>query len=347
MRRRTLVALLVVLVLASAGVVVVLLRRAAPPEPARLLPAADAFVYFNLKPLRAAKLLRETPAVKLDPDYEKFIRQTGFQFERDLDEVAFAAHYPQPGQPTGQRPPEARFSEVFAARFDWVRVTNYLRSISSSVEKYRDVEIFFIPLPGRTLRVAILGPSLVGASNQDDPGVIRGIIDRSKQLARPFAGPELLRKYHRRVPLGSVAWAIARLGAAGETNPMYTLPGGLSVSVPAAAVAVASLRYTGAVQLRASVFTQNAAEAQRIADQLSLVLGMFRSIEANAQPGGPDPDVKAFFDSLKVERHNDRAELTAVVPQGFVKKLMSEPPPLAPPAPQSPPEQKKKAGKAK
>ncbi len=98
------------------------------------------------------------------------------------------------------------------------------------------------------------------------------------------------------------------------------------MSVPPASAAVVSVRYTGSVQAKASIFTQNQADAKRIADQLSLLLAMFRSIESSAQPSGPDPDVKAFFDSLKVEQHGSQAELMATLPPGFLKKLVTESP---------------------
>ena len=34
--------------------------------------------------------------------------------------------------------------------------------------------------------------------------------------------------------------------------------------------------------------------------------------------------MKAFFESLKVERSGDRAILTATVPPGFIKKALTE-----------------------
>src|SRR5439155_1223638 len=80
---------LVVAVLA----VIVLLRRQAAPEPARLLPGADAFVYVDLKWVRRLNRLGQVPQVPHDPEYDQFIRETGFQFERDLNEAAFAVHY--------------------------------------------------------------------------------------------------------------------------------------------------------------------------------------------------------------------------------------------------------------
>ena len=38
---------------------------------------------------------------------------------------------------------------------------------------------------------------------------------------------------------------------------------------------------------------------------------------------GTDVDVKAFFDSLKVRDEGDHAVLTAVMPFGFLRKMLS------------------------
>ena len=66
------------------------LRRRAPPEPARLLPAAPMdFSYVNLKWLRTLKAIGQLPPVPHEPPYERFLQETGFQFERDLDEATF------------------------------------------------------------------------------------------------------------------------------------------------------------------------------------------------------------------------------------------------------------------
>src|SRR5579863_10779128 len=92
--KRSLPIIVGVLAVAAAVALVVVLRKHAPPEPARLLPSADGFVYVNLQCMRRANFTGELPAVPHDPDYEQFIQATGFQFERDLDEAAFAIHYP-------------------------------------------------------------------------------------------------------------------------------------------------------------------------------------------------------------------------------------------------------------
>jgi len=38
---------------------------------------------------------------------------------------------------------------------------------------------------------------------------------------------------------------------------------------------------------------------------------------------GPDPDVKAFFDSLTVSTQGNRAIVNASVPPGFLKKVLA------------------------
>src|SRR5258708_22390327 len=92
--RRTFTLVLAVVVVAAAVTLAVQLRKHAPPEPARLLPGADAFFYLNLSAARKANSGKDLPAVSHDPEYERFIRETGFPFERDLDKAAFAIHYP-------------------------------------------------------------------------------------------------------------------------------------------------------------------------------------------------------------------------------------------------------------
>src|SRR6266704_6779565 len=204
--RRRLPILLAVVLVAAAVALLVFLRKHAPPEPARLLPGADGFVYIDLKWMRRADVADHLPSVPHDPEYEQFIQATGFQFERDLQEGAIAIHYASP-----QTGGETRFSEVFVAKIDGDKLRAYLKRLSNSVDSYHSIDIYNVPLLGRTLRVAILGVDTMEVSNHDDAGVIRGIIDRSRKLASPFGGPALLRQFYKHVPLTSLAWAVVRM----------------------------------------------------------------------------------------------------------------------------------------
>ena len=93
-RRRLFIPLAVVLIVAAVALIVVL-RKQAPPEAARLLPGADGFFYINLKWIRTFNAGGQLPPVSREPEYRQFVEETGFQFERDLDQAAFAIHYPQ------------------------------------------------------------------------------------------------------------------------------------------------------------------------------------------------------------------------------------------------------------
>jgi hypothetical protein len=317
-----------VLLIIAAVALAVVLRKHAPPEPARLLPGADGFFYVNLQWMRRADVTGPLPSVPHDVEYEQFVQQTGFQFERDLDKAAFAVHY----NGEGAKNPgsgEPRFSEVFVGKIDGERLRAYLRKLASSVESYRSTEIYNIPLEGRTVRVAILSVDTVAVSNHGDPQVIRGIIDRSRKLASPFGGPALLRQYYKQVPFTSLGWAIFKTSAASQSalsgrTPRSPLDFSFLFSQPS--VVVASVRYFGAVHFKAVAFTGSEEAAQHLTEQLGTVLAVMRAAEISSGSQGPDPDMKQFFESLQVEQHKDCAELTANLPPALIRKLVAAAP---------------------
>jgi hypothetical protein len=324
--RRIFPTAMAVVVVAAAVTLAVQLRKHAPPEPARLLPGADGFFYLDLGKARKANAGKDLPAVSHDPEYERFIHETGFQFERDLDEAAFAVHYPAswPGGGSGGAARESRFSEVLVGKFQGERLTGYLRQMARSVDNYHSVDIFTIPVEGRLLRVAVLSADSVAASNHDDPAVIQGMIDRSRRLASPFGGPALLRQYFKHVQLASLVWAIARVDPsapdAPDWNNLFARPA--TVVVSGAALNPLHLR-VDAVHLRAEAFTQNPDDARAIADKVSVFVALTHTAETSVGTHGTDPDVKAFFDSLKVNQEGDRAVMTAAMPLGFLRKMVS------------------------
>lgn len=311
----------------AAVAVAVFLRKHAPPEAARLLPGADGFVYLNLQWMRRANLIGDLPSVPHDPEYEQFIQATGFQFERDLEQAALAIHYPT-GAGADSDDALPRFSEVFIGKIQGDRLGAYLHKLSKSVESYNAVDIYNIPLEGRTVRVGLIGVDTVAASNHSDPQVIRGIIDRSRKLASPFGGPALLRQFYKEVPLASLAWAIFRVQSDSAFHParwdfLFRNP----------AVVVASARYLGAVHFKAVAFTGSDEDAKHVTDQLGTFLNIFHTAEDTTSAPGSDADVKTLFDSLKVEQQKNRAVLSASVPVGFIHKALAEAPTEVAPRP--------------
>ena len=333
--RRSLPIILAVIIVAAAVTVAVVLRKHAPPEPARLLPDADGFVYLNLQWIRRINLLGQLPPVQHDPQYEQFIQATGFDFERDLEQAAVAVHYPDGARPA--RPEDARFSYVVVAKINGELLRQYLTKISSSTETYHSIDIYNIPLEGRTGRVAILGVDTVAASNHPDPQVIRGIVDRSRKLASPFAGPRLLRQFYKQVPLASLGWAIFRVEpSSGQASTSPGPAGWASFLFSNPAVVVASSRYLGAIHFRAEAFTESEDEARQVTERMETFLNLFHAGENTLSPSGPDADVKALFSSLKIQQEKDRAVLTATVPTDFLRKALSEAPAVATPEPSPP-----------
>ena len=326
--RRTLPIFVFVVLIVAALIFAVQLRKHAPPEPARLLPGADAFVYVDLSWVRKASSDKEMPIVSHDPEYERFIRETGFQFERDLDEAAFAVHYPanRPGGGTGGNATEPRFSEVLVGKFHRERLTAYLRQIAQAVENYQAVDIFTIRVEGRSLRVAVLNADSVAASNHDDPAVIRGMIDRSKRLASPFGGPALLRQYYKHVQFASLAWAVARV----EPSPLdrsvwssvFTSPATVVISGSYLSPLHLNLK-ANAIRLRAEAFTTSSDEARAMIDKVNVFIALTHSAESSVGMPGTDPDVKAFFESIQAKQDGDRAVLNAAVPFGFLRKMIA------------------------
>src|SRR5271157_4722971 len=132
MPRRTKATIIIVLLLLLLVALAAYLRRKAPPEAARLLPESDCILYFNLRPLRAYTHF-DQHQVAHDAQYQAFIDATGFEFERDLDEVAFGLHrMPDPLGPNGA----VAFSEIFLGHIDGNRVARYLGSIAAQTEEY-------------------------------------------------------------------------------------------------------------------------------------------------------------------------------------------------------------------
>jgi hypothetical protein len=315
-----------IMVIVGGIVTAILLRKRAAPDAVRLLPDSDAVLYINVEPIRLLTGFDKNPPKERDPQYEEFVRQTGFEFERDLDNAAFAIHY---GVAAGRgKPAETRYSEILQGHFNSTRVSTYLRGLAGKVERYRDYDIYLIPVEDRTVRVALLGVDIAAASNVDSPEMIHGMIDRYKQAALPFAGPALVSQYYRRVPLGSVVWTIARPSAssASQEHGELLLPGGWSAMLPANCVVIASARPLNEVRLRADVITHSEDEAQRFTEQVATYLALFKSLEISMDAGGPDKDVKAAFDSLEVHQDKSEAVLTAQVAYAFFKKVLTEPP---------------------
>jgi len=337
-RQRRLWIALAVLLVAAAIAAVVYLRSRAAPEAARLLPESDAVLFVNVRLMRREHVLGEAPPVSYDADYQQFVSETGFQFERDLDQMAVAVHaFSAPPAGGGGFFDQVRYSEIFIGRFDAQRATAYFRKLASGTEDYRDAVIYSIPHEGRTVRAVLLGLDTVAVSNLPENTAIHQMIDKYRAAAWPASSPPLVREHYREVPLASIAWALARMPAQQTPAPILAVPGGYGMELHwlAGSTIVASARYLGALHLRIEALTQSENDARQILETIKTFFALIQGAASSTTQGGADEDVKAFFNSLKVEEHGTRVALTATIPQGFIRKALSPPPspPAQPPAP--------------
>ncbi len=319
MRRRTQATVLTVLAILLLLALAALLRKKAPPEAARLLPESDGIVYFNLRPLRAYTHF-DRHSVPHDPAYQRFIDATGFEFERDLDQAAFALHrMPNPLGPNGP----VAFSEVFIGHFDGKRLNRYLASIAAAREDYAGHTIYEIPSQGRTVRVALLGYDIVAASNTPTAEQIHSMLDRYRTAALPFSGSSLLSQHYSQVPLLSLAWGIGKLSFPLKQGGINLL--GFHFPLAVDTTFIASLRWAGALHLRIEEIAPTEMAAEASADALNAFLTLGRVAENNLPSTMTNADLRNLLNSAKVERSKDRAIATATIPLQFLEKLLTAP----------------------
>jgi hypothetical protein len=342
LRRRTRISLLIVLALLVLLALAVVLRMKAPPEAARLLPESDAIVYLDLKPLRAATHFDpNAPPIDRDPGYQHFLDATGFNWERDLDEVAIALHQmPDPNGPNGP----VAFSAVFQGRIDRRQMEPYLTSLSTGTENYAGQDIFIIPSEDRTVRVTFLGYDMVATSNMPTSEQIHSIIDRYRTAALASSGSSLLDERYGDVPLLSFAWGIGRLGLPFAIHPPHTAdPGqiqlkGLTLPVPADATFVASIgleeniaaaiEHTGALHVHLEEITPDASTAAATAQTLQTIVDIYRGLQpalqqSSSPPSKDDAALQQSIRSLRIDHHSNRVILTGSASADLVRSIFS------------------------
>ncbi len=153
-RRKFVVIPIIILLILGGAIYYVFFRgHAKPTGPAPgpvpniielLPPEAPVFAFFDITTLRNSQFSAElsslagTPAS--DPDYAEFVRQTGFDYERDLDRAALAI-WPGPSASTALA--------IAEGRFDREKITQYaLRS--GRVTKNKDIDIYEVPVTAPT-----------------------------------------------------------------------------------------------------------------------------------------------------------------------------------------------------
>ena len=153
MNKRKWIGTVAALVLLSAAGLYVYQRRGASNSSGRddlldRMPAdSSAVVFADVAELRSAPFVAQlfawAPQPEPDEDYARFLNETGFHYERDLDRVAIAF------QKVGQ---DSAFFAVADGRFDRQKISA-LANKSGTVEKRGGHEIFAIPESGEAKKI--------------------------------------------------------------------------------------------------------------------------------------------------------------------------------------------------
>ena len=178
----------------------------------RSLPADNSgLAYLNVERLRAspalAPLLRQR--VDPDPDYAAFVRQTGFDYARDLDAAA-VCYLPD------------RVYVVAQGRFDQQRLRQYALSQSGSCQGETLDRPCRMPASSPQRRISFLMPSaqLLALATAADPDAVLGL------QSRTGPGAESLAREAKQQAPASILWVTATpdsilqtLGPGGASSP--------------------------------------------------------------------------------------------------------------------------------
>lgn len=131
------------------------------PELIELAPAQSTFIaYIDLAELRKEPLIGRLAAlaepVAVDPDYKQFVGSTGFDYQRDLDEVVIAATADQK-------------VAIADGRFDRKKIEEYaLRSGTIETTNGHTIYVIHSKMPGQNISLTFLGTHRIALGQGGD-----------------------------------------------------------------------------------------------------------------------------------------------------------------------------------
>jgi hypothetical protein len=264
--------------------------------------SAEAVFFVDLHDMRQAPffsdLLARAPKPTLDPDYQQFRRDTGFDYEKDLDRIAMA--FENHGM-------QRTYFAVANGRFDRKKIEAYAVK-SGSVQKQAGAEIFSLPITGRQERISFtfLRKDLIAFTNAPNlvsylkPAKTAENADWRARFERVAGSPffAILRHDGIADAMGSPPGApgLAQRATGGLTSPQLS-----SLLMQLQWISVAAKPQNDRLRMIAEGEGSEESNARQLADLLNGVVLLARAGLANArtqqQIGAPTRD--AYIDLLK------------------------------------------------
>jgi hypothetical protein len=191
-------------------------NEAARGDVLALMPAdANAVLFADFEELRRAPFIGElyawAPKPQTDPDYAQFIKETGFDYERDLDHIAIAVE---------KRGQDSTLFAVVDGKFDRERISAYA-SKNGAVTQNAGREIFSVPVSGSAQKISFtfLRNNRIALTDDADLGIYLGASKRRGGVV------EWRSRFERLA--GSPVFAVIRQDAAAGAALAAQAPGGL------------------------------------------------------------------------------------------------------------------------
>jgi hypothetical protein len=259
----------------------------------RDMPAdTSGVLYVDVAQLRqssfAQKLFAWAPKPQADAEYMRFVEQTGFNYERDLDRVAFSA--------VSRGSPSIWFA-IADGNFDEKKIAAYLANISV-VQKRGGHQIYSIPaslppsVPGNApakgpgapyISFTFLRPGRIAATNDVD---LAAYLNQKNSIPEPA---QWQTRFHRLA--GSPVFAVVRQNAGTANSLAAQAPGGFqspqlsSLLAQLAWITLAVQPLNDSLRIVAEGEAPNDAAASQLADMLNGALIL-------AQAGLNDPKLR-------------------------------------------------------
>ncbi len=295
-----------------------------------MMPAdASAVLFADFAELRTApfvvQLFAWAPKPQADPDYAQFLKETGFDYERDLDRIAVGFV---------KRAQDSTLFAVADGKFDRQKISDYAVK-TGAVAKSGGREIFSVPLTDSTKKIAFtfLRSDRIALTNTGDLSGKLGAKKRSEDSAEWHSRFERL--------AGSPVFAVIRQDAAAGAALAAQAPGGLrSPQLSALLDQLQWITLAGKPEsdrIRVVAEGECAAEAttRQIADLLQGVLALAEAGLNDAETRQQlDPTARAAYlellksaDVSKIDRGDTKSvRLAFEITPGFLEAARRAPP---------------------
>jgi hypothetical protein len=257
-----------------------------------LIPAdTDSVLFADVAQLRAAPFFSALgdwvpQPQQVDADYAKFLQDTGFDYQRDLDRFAIA---------TIKRGQTTEFFAVGDGRFDRKKINTYTSEFGTH-DKKDGREIFTAPLKGSTRKISFVFLRQNRIALTDDP-------DLASLLKKPVYGTDANQWHEQFVRLGgSPIFAVFRQDAAvGSQLATHTANGGQAQQLAGLLDQLQWITLAGVPeQNRLRLVVEGECPTDATAHDLSDVLN---GIRVFAQAGLNDPKVRHQLDDQTREAY--------------------------------------------